>query len=150
MRSLICLLAAAAALASAHASAEVYKWVDKNGRIHYSDQIPDKGARVLSVGDRLSLYSPEPAVAQALQAGSGRNAASAALAERVATLERQLQSERLARQSVDARAAYDRCVADRRTDCDQLLSGVTPSPAVSNRPTALRGSAASPRPARAS
>jgi hypothetical protein len=102
MRFLIPFLAAAAALTSAPVGAEVYKWVDNNGRTHYSDQLPDRNARVLSVGDRLSLYSPEPAVAQALQGTVGRNATTTALLDRVATLEHQLQSERLARQSADA------------------------------------------------
>jgi len=120
MRTLMLLLGALSMLSFAPANAEVYKWVDKNGRIHYSDQLPE-GARVLAIQDRLSLYSPEPAVAQALQATTRRDV-TRVMADRAAALERQLQSERLARQSVpDARAAYDRCVADRRTDCDQIL-----------------------------
>jgi len=32
------LLAALAALFSASAEAELYKWIDKSGRVHYSDQ----------------------------------------------------------------------------------------------------------------
>jgi uncharacterized protein DUF4124 len=150
MRLLICLLAAAAALASAHARAEVYKWVDKDGRIHYSDSPPGNGARVLSIQDRLSLYSPEPGVAQVLRTPPRANPATA-LADRVATLERQLQSERIARQPAvpDARAAYERCLAERRTDCDQLLSGAASGPRV-NAPTALRGPQPALRPARAS
>jgi Domain of unknown function (DUF4124) len=129
MRYLLALFAATAALVSAQVSADVYKWADREGRIHYSDQLPDKAARVIAVEDRLSLYSPEPAVAQALQAGQTRNATAATLADRVAMLERQLQSERLARQSTafDARAAYERCLADRRTDCDLVLGGATPA-----------------------
>lgn len=141
MRHLILLLAAAAALASTPASADVYKWIDRNGKTHYSDQLPDEGARVISIQDRLSLYSPEPAVAQALQTGPRRGGTGTALADRVATLERQLQSERLARQSIapDLRAAYERCLAERRTDCDQLLSGMTAPVPGSNRPAGLRG-----------
>jgi uncharacterized protein DUF4124 len=147
MRTLICLLAAAAALIAASAHADIYKWVDKNGRIHYSDSLPGKDARVIAIQDRLSLYSPEPAVTQALQAPSRTGGA---LAERVATLERQLQSERQARRSAasDARAAYERCLADRRTDCDSLL-GAAPVPNP-DRPTAFRESRPAPRPARAS
>ena len=138
MRTLIALLAALAALSSAPADADVYKWADKNGRIHYSDQLPE-GARVLAIQDRLSLYSPEPAVALALQAAPRRNA-TAALADRVAALERQLQSERLARQPAgasDARAAYERCLADGRTDCAQMSGGAASAPvAGANRPAA--------------
>jgi hypothetical protein len=152
MRHLLTLLAAAAALLSTQVSADVYKWVDRNGRIHYSDQLPE-GARVISIEDRLSLYSPEPAVALALQSGPTRNATAAALADRVALLERQLQSERLARQSTasDARTAYERCLADRRTDCDLMLGGATPAPAATNnRPTGMPGPRPTLRPTRAS
>ena len=96
MRILFCLLAAAAALAPVHARADdVYKWVDQNGRIHYSDSLP-KDARVISVQDRLSIYSPDPAVAQALSTPAG--SASSVLADRIAALERQIQSERIAQQ----------------------------------------------------
>jgi uncharacterized protein DUF4124 len=149
MRMLICLLAAAAAAASASVRADVYKWVDKDGRIHYSDSLPGKGARVIAIQDRLSLYSPEPAVAQARQTPPPASPG-ATLADRVATLERQIQSERLSRQSIasDARAAYERCLADRRTDCEQLLSGTTPGGG--NAPTALRRPPATLRSASAS
>ncbi len=97
MRFLLCLLAAAALASPAHA--EIYKWVDRDGKIHYSDSPPSKGARVIAIQDRLSIYSPEPAVAQALRAPQAATPPSAALADRVAALERQRQSERLARQS---------------------------------------------------
>jgi uncharacterized protein DUF4124 len=150
MRLMICLLAAAAVLASAHARAELYKWMDKDGRIHYSDSLPGKGARTLAIQDRLSIYSPEPGVAQALRTPP-RASPATALADRVATLERQLQSERLARQSTvpDGRAAYERCIAERRTDCDPLLSRAAPGPGV-NAPTALRAPQPAMRSARAS
>ena len=88
------LFAALAALSCASANAEVYKWVDKNGKTHYSDKLPE-GARARQIQDRLSLYSPEPAVVQALQ-GIPRRAAAPAPVDRVAGLERQ-QPERFAR-----------------------------------------------------
>jgi len=95
MRTLMPLLIAAlAALSCASANAEVYKWVDKNGRTHYSDKLPD-GARATEIRDRLSLYSPEPAVIQALQ-GAPIRAAGPAPADRVAALDRR-QADRLAR-----------------------------------------------------
>ncbi len=150
MRILICLLAAAAALIGAQARADnIYKWVDRNGRIHYSDAVPGKDSRAIAIQDRLSVYSPEPAVAQALQS-TPRSSQTAALADRVATLERQLQAERVARQPAapDARAAYERCFAERRTDCEQLLSGAA-GPGI-NAPTAFRPGPAVLRPASAS
>jgi hypothetical protein len=89
------LLAALAALCCASTNAEVYKWVDKDGKTHYSDKLPE-GARAREIQDRLSLYSPEPAVIQALQTPPRRTAALAPV-DRVAGLERQ-QPERFARQ----------------------------------------------------
>ena len=150
MRILICLLTAAAALVCAQARAQnIYKWVDRNGRIHYSDVVPGKDSKAIAIQDRLSIYSPEPAVAQALQL-TPRSSQTVALADRVATLERQLQAERAARQPAppDTSAAYERCLADRRTDCDQLLSGAA-APGV-NAPTAFRPGPATLRRASAS
>ena len=58
MRILICLLAAAAALIGAQARADnIYKWVDRNGRIHYSDAVPGKDSRAIAIQDRLSRAS---------------------------------------------------------------------------------------------
>jgi hypothetical protein len=94
---LLGLLAAFAALTASAVFADVYKWVDENGKTHYSDQAPQKGAKLRPIEDRLSLYSPEPSVARALQAGGARNPA--VPADRIADLERQLQAERRARQS---------------------------------------------------
>ena len=91
------MLAASAALTAPAVFAEVYKWVDEAGKIHYSDQAPKK-AKILPIEDRLSLYSPEPGVARALQAGAARNPV-VPPTDRIADLERQLQAERQARQS---------------------------------------------------
>jgi hypothetical protein len=95
---LVPLLAAFAALTAPAVFADVYKWVDENGKTHYSDQAPKKAAKILPIEDRLSLYSPEPGVARALQAGAARNPV-VPPADRIAELERQLQAERQARQS---------------------------------------------------
>jgi hypothetical protein len=105
----------------AAASAEIYKWIDANGRTHYSDQAPKQKARLRSIEDRLSLYTPERGVLQALQARVAGT--QPAPSDRVADLERRLQNERLAQPSTDAgkQTAYEQCMAERRTDCDQLL-----------------------------
>jgi hypothetical protein len=125
LRALRVLLAAAAGLGSsiAPASAQVYKWVDDTGATHYSDQAPAKGKskkKTEIVSDRLSLYSPP----SPSQVPASHSKSDPALYNRIEALERQLQAEREARNSVaaaEARASlafYERCLADRRVDCD--------------------------------
>jgi len=108
------------AAASAPAHAQVYKWVDEAGQTHYSDKAPASAKKVSTVADRVSTYTPDPALARAAAAG-----ADPVLANRVDRLEQQLHAERLARQQAEvaayaqaSQAAYERCFADRRVDCD--------------------------------
>jgi len=66
--STIILLCAAALLASPGAFAEVYRWVDENGEVHYSETLPpdfeDKGHDILNergiVLDEDKLLTPPP------------------------------------------------------------------------------------------
>ena len=123
LRPLRVVLAAAAGLGAfiAPASAQVYKWVDDRGVTHYSDQAPAKGTKKAGVvPDRLSVYStPSPSLSPVSYAKSDP-----AVYNRIEALERELQAEREARNSVaaaEARASlafYERCLADRRVDCD--------------------------------
>ena len=127
LRSVLCasriLLAISAGLGAfiAPASAQVYKWVDDRGATHYSDQAPAKGAKKAGVvPDRLSVYSaPSPSLSPISYSKSDPG-----LNNRIDALERQLQAERQARDSIAAAesraslAAYERCLADRRVDCD--------------------------------
>jgi hypothetical protein len=77
--------------------AQIYKWVDASGTTHYSDAAPAGAKKTATVADRVSVYTTDAPVARAVPVV----AASTALSERVDTLERQLQYERLARQQVD-------------------------------------------------
>jgi hypothetical protein len=100
------------------AYAQIYKWVDEAGKTHYSDTAPAGGKKVDTVADRISVYAPDPSIARAAAtAGSDP-----ALSDRVDRLERQLHAERLAREQVDlaafSQAAYERCVSERRVDCE--------------------------------
>src|SRR5258708_4039835 len=113
--SLVVILLAAA---GGPAHAQIYKWVDEAGKTHYSDTAPAGRTKVDTVADRISVYAPDPSIARAAAtAGSDP-----ALSDRVDRLERQLHAERLARQQVDlaafSQAAYERCVSERRVDCD--------------------------------
>jgi len=102
--------------------AQIYKWVDEAGKTHYSDQAPAGGKKPDTVADRISVYAPDPAL---LARAAATSVPDPALSNRVDTLERQLQTERLARRQYEmatyaqmSQAAYDGCRADRRVDCD--------------------------------
>src|SRR6267378_6871209 len=104
------------------AYAQIYKWVDEAGKTHYSDHAPADGKKPDTVADRISVYAPDPAL---LARAAATSVPDPALSNRVDSLERQLQAERLARRQYEtatyaqmSQAAYDGCRADRRVDCD--------------------------------
>src|SRR6266481_1868242 len=101
------------------AYAQIYKWVDEAGKTHYSDQAPAGGKKPATIADRISVYAPDPTL---LARAAAIAAPDPALSNRVDRLERQLRAERLARQQYElaslAQAAYERCVSERRVDCD--------------------------------
>ena len=114
-----------AALAAAAAHADVYKWVDQHGVTNYSAKPPAniKAAKKIDgVEQRVSVYTPDAALKVAMAAdarGSDR-----ILSNRIDNLERQLEAERRARLNAAAadfqasQTAYERCVAERRVDCN--------------------------------
>ena len=136
LRSLIRLpVVLVAILAAAPASAQVYKWVDERGVTNYSNRPPADPKAVRKLGlveDRISVYTPDKALTQAIEAFHQRS--NQALAERIGNLERQLEAERRARQyaaAADAQAAYDPCLGNRGIDCNRIYSGYYPyGPAV--------------------
>jgi hypothetical protein len=101
------------------AHAQIYKWVDEAGTTHYSDKAPAGGKNLNTVADRISVYTPDPSLLARAAATSGLDPA---LSNRVDSLERQLHAERLARQQYElaafTQASYERCLAERRVDCD--------------------------------
>jgi len=112
----------AAAVGPAHA--QIYKWVDEAGKTHYSDQAPAGVKKPDTVADRISVYAPDPSL---LARAAAPAAPDPALSNGLDGLERQLQTERLARAQQQAELAsltqasqsvYERCVAERRVDCD--------------------------------
>jgi hypothetical protein len=122
------LIALLAILASAPASAQVYKWVDERGVTNYSSQPPtDAAKKVAIVEDKISVYTPDKALMRAIEAARPRS--NQGLSERVASLERQLEAERRARQYASAaepQAAYDPCQGGREIDCGGFYSGYYP------------------------
>lgn len=119
-------LACAALAAACPAGAQMYKWVDDKGTVQYSNTPPPDTAqkKVAVVAERLSVYTPDPELNHALSAEGRREA-------KAASLGRQLESERLAHRTpppqaeTQARrnAAYERCLANRRVDCEAIRSG---------------------------
>jgi len=104
------------------AYAQIYKWVDEAGKTHYSDHAPADGKKPDTVADRISVYAPDPAL---LARAAATSVPDPALSNRVDSLERQLQAERMAHRQYEmatyaqmSQAAYDGCRADRRVDCD--------------------------------
>jgi hypothetical protein len=102
------------------AYAQIYKWVDEAGKTHYSDQAP-AGGKLDTVAERISVYTPDPAL---LARAAAIAVPDPALSNRVDRLERQVHSARLARQQQElsftqaSQSVYERCLAERRVDCD--------------------------------
>jgi len=112
--------------AAGPAHAQIYKWVDEAGKTHYADTAPTRAKKVDTVADRISVYTPDPALFARAAATAGSDPV---LSDRVDRLERQLHAERLARQQYElaafSQAAYERCVSERRVDCEGY-SGTMP------------------------
>ncbi len=141
MRSRISLVTVfMAALAAAPAHADVYKWVDQNGVTNYSGK-PPTGTKAVKkidgVAQRLSFYTPDAALVLAMAAGS--RGGDRILSDRIDSLERQLEAERRARMYAAAagfqssQTAYERCVADRRVDCNGGYYPYPPAVVVANQ-----------------
>jgi hypothetical protein len=115
---------AAALLAAAPACAQVYKWVDDRGVVNYSNEAPT-GRKATQLDPKLSRLSVIGTDEAQRQTGLAR-ANESALSEKIDRLERKLDAERYARSVSDAQmqtvadARYQRCVRDRRVDCDYL------------------------------
>ena len=117
--------------------AQVYKWVDERGMTHYSNNPPAETSRMKTeaVEQKISVYTPEKATA----GGTDRRQVEK-LADQVDRLEQQLAAERQARASAataeaDARrVAYDRCLAQRRVDCDDAVGPVVQPVFIAGRP----------------
>lgn len=119
-------LAASFAFACAPAAAQqVYKWVDENGRVHYSNSPPPSGATrgsVQTVDPKVSTV-PAPAV----DADAARDRREQDLQRRVDQLEREQASQQRAGAATSGSAAAEQeairqwreqCRANRGTDCE--------------------------------
>ncbi|HEX6007506.1 MAG TPA: DUF4124 domain-containing protein [Burkholderiales bacterium] len=127
-------VAALAATAAPLGAQQLYKWVDERGVTNYSNQPPPdpKTARnVRQVEDRLSVYTPDAGLTQAIE-DSNRNFEDRQRArQKIEALETQLEAERRAREQAaaaarDNQAAYDRCIDDGRIDCGDVYGTYYP------------------------
>jgi hypothetical protein len=129
------IIALTALLAAPPVAAQLYKWVDENGVTNYSNQPPanPKAAKNLRpVEDRLSVYSPDEGLTQAIDDARQKSQQRQSQRARIDNLETQLQDERRVREQATAAAAretqlaYEKCVADRRVDCNAIYAGYPP------------------------
>ena len=71
----LCAAAMLAAMLSSGTSAQLFKWVDNEGRTHYSDRRPnDAGSTTVirPVSGSLSVYTPDPALLRAVEEARDR------------------------------------------------------------------------------
>lgn len=103
-------------LASASALAGLNKWVDADGKVHYSDQPPPANAKATT------LRSPSSAKDSATESGAAASSAPAApktIAEREAELKKAQQAKKeaadnAAQERAEADAKKDSCAAARQ------------------------------------
>jgi hypothetical protein len=125
-----------AALMAAAPSAQaqqMYKWVDERGQVTYSNTPPAEASRASKLGvveERVSVYTPDPAVNRAMTEDSAEPRESKAAQRRreQAEIERREQARAAAdvqaqRRAAQLQAAYDRCVAERRIECESIKTG---------------------------
>ena len=109
------------------AGAQMYKWVDERGQVSYSNTPPPDSSKkkVEAVAERVSVYTPDAEISKAMSANARRDA-------KISALERALEAERNARGTPAAsrpdmaarrQAAYERCIAERRVDCEAIRTG---------------------------
>ncbi len=107
---------AASLLASAPSFAgELYKWVDDKGVVNYSNEPPPKskgGKPATIVEDRLSVYTPEKSVTEAIQRDKNRPPRAAASAPPPP-----VRSAAAAASPPPPVAAYDPCVNPNDPNC---------------------------------
>ncbi len=111
------------------AAAQMYKWTDEKGQVSYSNTPPPTSVQAKKIGmveDRVSVYTPDELTTRAMaeDAADSRGArrqreAKPGPVTRTGRQSEPYEQDRQAR----LKAAYDRCVADRRVECESILSG---------------------------
>lgn len=126
---------AALALAAPVFAQDIYKWLDAQGVVHYSDAPPPGAspAKIETVGPKLSSVPANP-----VRAAAGDGASR--LEDRIAELERELaqaRGGRIEQAHVDDEALLrwkQQCERDRRVDCEEAALAPYPPPGWISRP----------------
>lgn len=121
---LVLVLALVAGALAAPVAAQTYKWTDESGTTNYGAKPPANARNVQKLDESKSRVSTVPGLQpEALQAEKDR-----AMQRKIDGLERDLEAQR--RETADARSAAssetqwrERCIADRRIDCDDPSRG---------------------------
>jgi hypothetical protein len=143
----VILFALLAGLAMSATAKPVYKWVDENGVVNYSSELPPAGSRsklVASANSNVSSYDP---VQAGLDASAQQHHNTDYLRSQNDRLQRELDDSRYARQrSADAAEAarkrrMEECQRQRRVDCDSYYDDYAYPPvyAVARYPLPLVG-----------
>ena len=105
--------------ATTPASAELYKWVDERGITNYSSEPPaTSAAKLTRVENKLSVYTPDDGVLQAVKA----------VRERAINALNEPEPARspVARIAVE-RSGYEQCVTSGRLGCEDLYPAYYPA-----------------------
>lgn len=123
MRAFVKLLTIVAAIiATAPASAALYKWVDQSGVTNYSSEPPADPAsakKALRVEGTLSVYTPDESFMQAVQAMRQQRIQALYQPEPSPT--------RNPVATLQSPSPYEQCLASGRTGCESLYDGYFPS-----------------------
>jgi hypothetical protein len=106
----------AGALLASPAGAQMYKWVDDKGVTNYGNAPPDNARNVEKVEERVSTVPGQKPEAQPGGGGAAKQASP----------EAQQRAQPAA--GSDAAAARERCIAERRVDCDDPARAALPEP----------------------
>ncbi len=132
LQSVALTLISSALMAAPPANAQMYKWVDERGVVSYSNSPPPsagKTSKVSVVEDRVSVYTPDELISRAMadeSMGNKRRArleAQAEAAQRAKARQASAQPGTPSSKEAERKTAYDRCVSERRVECDSILSG---------------------------
>jgi Domain of unknown function (DUF4124) len=127
----IALTVACALLAvSSPAVAQVYKWTDENGKVHYGDKPqgakaattiapPASGAQPAGAGGAASLEECHTITCQGMRAEQQKRAAPGAASNRAQAQQRSTASTGPSAAERERATAVDKCKSNRGVDCDK-------------------------------
>jgi len=128
------LIACAAILAASAACAQIYKWVDENGVTNYSNRQPADPSAPRKIGiveNNISVYTPDPALVEAVDAFRMR---SNEISRNARAPEANPATQYATPVYVPVPVASDPCAGDRTAPCDELYTGYYPyAPVVGRR-----------------